>query len=703
MKEYILKSGQPGFGAGEAFLIRNKTKDTQENSESSEKELARLEAAAAELGQMLLAATGNGSKENAEIFESQKLLLEDREFLGAARELINTENVSAAEAVRQSGEKLAARFEESSSEYIRQRSVDVRGLSGRLLDLMSGAGASDLTKASIIVAEELSPAELSSLDAAFLRGIITVKGAPTTHVSIMAGNLGIPYLYGSKEAVDAIREGSRLILDGGKLILDPEEETYRKAFERSEKLKEKRRTEEAAAAEAKTRTKILANIAGPQDIGELLSSNAEGVGLFRSEFLFLKRETEPSEEEQFQAYRSVAEAMGQKETVIRTMDIGSDKSADWLKLPDEKNPQLGMRGLRVSLNDEHLLRTQLRALLRAAAFGNVRVMLPMIISSWEVETVRDRMKSYAKELEEEGIPYRIPPLGIMIETPAAVMIADELAEVSDFFSIGTNDLTQYTLALDREGQNLERFYDPFHKAVFRLIAATAEAGRKKKIPVAVCGELAGNENAVPMLIEAGVTELSVSISKIAKTRAAALKAEESLAKAVSDGAEGVLSEAASGKTEKNLSEAALGETEAPTPKASLKNQDSRLQKKAISSPAEGRVVMMKDIPDRAFSEGSMGKCIGILPDDGTISAPVDGTVTSVAKTKHAITFQTEDGRELLLHAGINTVRLGGDGFTVFVEAGDIVSVGQKVMTMDLDRIRTAGLSPIVIVVELETV
>ena len=413
MKEYILKSGQPGFGVGEAFLIRNKTKDTQENAESSEKELACLEAAASELGQMLLAATGNGSKENAEIFESQKLLLEDREFLGAARELINAENVSAAEAVRQSGERLAARFEESSSEYIRQRSADVRGLSGRLLDLMSGAGASDLTKASIIVAEELSPAELSSLDAAFLRGIITVKGAPTTHVSIMAGNMGIPYLYGSKEAVDAIREGSRLILDGGKLILDPEEETYRKAFERSEKLKEKRRTEDAAAAEAKTRTKILANIAGPQDIGELLSSNAEGVGLFRSEFLFLKRETEPSEEEQFQAYRSVAEAMGQKETVIRTMDIGSDKSADWLKLPDEKNPQLGMRGLRVSLNDEHLLRTQLRALLRASAFGNVRVMLPMITSSWEVETVRDRMKGYAKdEARECGTNHRPSEVGM---------------------------------------------------------------------------------------------------------------------------------------------------------------------------------------------------------------------------------------------------------------------------------------------------
>lgn len=677
MKEYSLRSGQPGFGAGEAFLIQKRTVYAGEKTGSSEKELAALEAAASELGEMLSAAVQNGSGKNAEIFESQKLLLEDREFLGAAKELIRTEHLSAAEAVRQSGEELSARFSENSSEYIRQRSADIRGLSGRLLSLISGAGALTLERPSVIVAEELSPAELSSLDGTMIRGIITVNGAPTTHVSILAGNLGIPYLYGSKEAVDAICEGDRLILDGGKLILDPEDEAYQRAFERSEELKSKRQSEEDAAGTAKTRTMICANIAGPKDIEALLKSNADGVGLFRSEFLFLNRETEPTEEEQFEAYRSVAEAMGQKETVIRTMDIGSDKTVEWLKLPDEKNPQLGMRGLRVSLNDERLLRAQLRALLRASAYGNIKVMIPMITSCWEVETVRERMEAYAKELQEEGIPYRIPPLGIMVETPAAVMVADDLAEISDFFSIGTNDLTQYTLALDREGQNLERFYDPFHKAVFRLIAETAKAGRKKKIPVAVCGELAGNEKAVPMLIEVGVTELSVSVSKIGQTRAAALKAEASLSK---NGLE---------ETESSLTKAA---SEKPAPLS---------EKKGFSSPVDGRVVLMKDIPDKAFSEGSMGKCIGILPDSGIITAPVDSTVTSVAKTKHAITFLAEDGRELLLHAGIDTVKLGGNGFEVFVQAGDTVTAGQKVMTMDLDLIRKSGLSPMVIMAALK--
>lgn len=725
MKEYNLRPGQPGFSAGEAFLLKRKAAGTGKVSgnvkgttagtgiitntpggtdacitgdhSGREEEMKLLEEAFSGLGQTLLAAASAGSEENAKIYEAQKMLLDDRDFQGEAKERVLSGEFSAAEAVRLTGEQIAARFDASENVYIRQRSADVRGLTGRLLELLSGQKERNCPeRPSVIVAEELSPAELSSIDGRLILGIITRDGAPTTHVSILAGNLGVPYLYGSGEAVDAIREGDRLILDGGRLVLDPDEEVYRSALLKADALRKRRQSEADAAAKEKIGTGIFANISGPQDIEALLASGAEGVGLFRSEFLFLNRETEPSEEEQFLAYRSVAEAMGQKETVIRTMDIGSDKSAAWLQLPAEKNPQLGMRGLRVSLKEERLLRTQLRALLRAAAYGNIKIMLPMITSCWEVEAVREQMEICAKQLEEEGTACRIPPLGIMIETPAAVMIADELAEISDFFSIGTNDLTQYTLALDREGQSLERFYNPLHEAVFRMIAAAAAAGRRKKIPVAVCGELAGNEEAVQKLIEAGVTALSVSVSKIGRTRAAAFAAEKKREK-----------EALSGELAKqaglsaSLSDNSGGQDDSGS--AVNANPDAPGQGYAFCSPADGRVVPMKEIPDEAFSGGSLGQCLGILPENGTVCSPCDGIVTSVAGTKHAMTFRTAEGTELLLHAGINTVTLGGRGFTLLVRSGDTVSAGQEVMKMDLDLIRGSGLSPMIIIVKLKSV
>ena len=656
MKEFVLKAAQGGFAAGEAFLLKPKKDGAQPAPrQKTGDESARLDRAVAELRQELSAAAAKAKGENAEIYEAEGLLLDDKDFTGAARVMIEKDGLDAPAAVTRAADQIAAGLSGSGSDYIRRRTDDIKGLADRLLRILDGETQEAVSKPAILVAEELSPAELSCLDGSMLLGIVTAKGAPTSHVAILAGSLGIPYLYGSEEAVEAVREGDRLILDGEKLTVNPDDAAYAAAEEKARDSRQK--TDEAATAPAdvQCRTKIFANIKGPEDVEALLASGAEGVGLFRSEFLFLDRASAPTEDEQFEAYRKVAEAMAGKEVVIRTMDIGSDKNPEWLKLPEEKNPALGCRGLRASLCNEDLFRTQLRALLRAASAGNVSIMLPMIISLWEVDTVRQLMDKYAKELEAEKLPYKIPPLGVMIETPAAAMIADDLAEHVAFFSIGTNDLTQYTLALDREAQGLERYYTPLHEAVYRLIQTTAKAAHKKGIPTAVCGELAGNPAAIERLIEAGVDELSVAVNKVQETRCLAAEAE------------------------KRLSEERAGAD-------------------TIAAPADGELVPMKEIPDPAFSTGTLGECVGILPDNGAVYAPCSGTIVEIADTKHALTLSDPDGRKLLIHLGINTVSLNGRPFTVYGKVGDSVKQGQKLADADLDMIRAAGLSPMVIVV-----
>ncbi len=411
-----------------------------------------------------------------------------------------------------------------------------------------------------------------------------------------------------------------------------------------------------AAASTSAHAKVYANIAGPQDIEALIDSGAEGVGLFRTEFLFLGKTSAPTEEEQFQAYRSVAEAMAGKETVIRTIDVGSDNKVDWLGLPKEKNPALGCRGLRVCLREEGLFTTQIRALLRAAAYGNVKIMVPMVTSSWEVDAIRTKMEECAKNLEAESVPFSMPPLGIMVETPAAAMLADQLAKKVDFFSVGTNNLTQYTLALDREAQDMDQYYDPCHEAVLRLVGMTVAAGHERNIPTAVCGELAANPQAIEKLIARGVDELSVPIPKVVATRVRAAEAEARLSQ----------------------------QEKTPTKTISL------------AAPADGKLIPMERIPDPAFSSGSLGESVGVLPENGNVYAPCDGIVTGIAETKHGIAITMPDGRKILVHAGIDTVTLGGKGFTMLVNVGDAVATGELVMKMDLDVVRKAGLSPMVI-------
>ena len=462
-------------------------------------------------------------------------------------------------------------------------------------------------------------------------------------------------MYGSREAVTEARGCRRVIIEKERLIVDPEEEVYQNALRRMREESDRRQKERTAAAEKVTQTRICANISGPRDIPALAACGADGVGLFRSEFLYLDHDAAPSEEEQYEAYRSVAEAMQGKETVIRTMDLGSDKKAGWLSLPDEKNPALGCRGLRLSLKERDLFRTQLRALLRAGVHGDIKIMVPMVTSVREVEEIRACLTECAGELSKEGIQYRIPPVGIMVETPAAALIADQLAEKVDFFSIGTNDLTQYTLALDREAQGLEEYYDPLHEAVLGLIRMTVSAAHEKNIPVSVCGELAGDPRAVGLLVEAGVDKLSVSPGKVEATKLLVIEAEEQLFR--------------------------------------RRKEEQEIR---IAAPADGRLIPMEEIPDPVFASGTMGECTGILPENGTIYAPCDGIVSGVAETGHAVTFTTADGREILVHVGIDTVTLGGRAFSVLVRKGDSVSTGDIVLKADLDVIRQAGLSTMVI-------
>lgn len=650
MKEYTLKVAQEGIAAGIAFPVSMNKVTGSSVAKDKETELADFERALASLDAELERAGVKATDDSASIYETERLLLKDPDFAEAIRSMIG-EGTDAITSVRKIGETLAKELGDNENEYISQRSDDVEGLTARLLDELSGDEKQVLDTPSIIVAEELSPARLSALDRNMILGIVTIKGAPTSHVAILAGDLGIPYYYGSEEAVAAVTENSRLILEDGKLILDPAEGDYADAERRIAEIRAKKKEEAERLQNAERRTRVYANIAGTGEIDGLIASGAEGVGLFRSEYLFLGEEP-PSEEDQFEAYRAVAEAMNGKETVIRTMDLGSDKKADWLHMPLEKNPALGCRGLRLSLREEELFDIQLRALLRAAACGNLRIMIPMIASVWEVETARERVEACAKQLDDEGVPYRIPAIGIMVETPAAVMIADKLAEKVDFFSIGTNDLTQYTLALDREAEGLDSYYDPLHEGILRLIERTAEAGHEHGITTAVCGELASNPKAIRSLIERGVDELSVSVSKVEATKLHAADAEEKI-----DNESGDLS---------------------------------------LAAPADGQVIPMEEIPDEAFSSGTLGDCIGILPEKGSIYSPCDGIVTSVAETEHAITFTASDGRSILLHVGIDTVKLQGKGFDVLVEEGQKVEKGDKVMEADLDVIARSGHSTIVI-------
>ena len=492
-------------------------KKVEEAVETSKKQLQHLyEKALSEVGEA-----------SAAIFEVHQMMLEDEDYQDAIRNMIRTERVSASYAVAVTGDNFAEMFAAMDDDYMQARAADVKDISNRLVENLNGnsIGMEAGEEASIIVADDLTPSETVQLDKEKILGFVTVHGSSNSHTAILARMMNIPAMIGTEMDLDKLENGMTAVLDAfaGTFITEPTEEQCAAAKEKmqeeeeKEALLQKYKGKETCTKNGK-KVHLYANIGNVGDIPSVLENDAEGVGLFRSEFLYLGREDFPTEEEQFHAYRQVLQTMAGKKVIIRTLDIGADKQVDYFGLGEEENPAMGYRAIRICLKQPEIFKTQLRALLRAAVYGNLSVMYPMITSEEEVAKIQKIVKEVENELTKEGVPYQIPEQGIMIETPAAVMVSDELAQMVDFFSIGTNDLTQYTMAIDRQNAKLDDFYNAHHKAIIRMIRMVTENAHKHGKWVGICGELGADLELTDTFMEIGVDELSVAPSMVLKLR-----------------------------------------------------------------------------------------------------------------------------------------------------------------------------------------
>lgn len=464
---------------------------------------------------------------SAAIFEVHQMMLEDDDYLEAIQNTIRTEQVNAEYAVATTGDNFAAMFASMDDDYMKARSADIKDISERLVRNLSGQEDADLSsiEPSVIVADDLSPSETVQMDKEKILAFVTVHGSTNSHTAILARMMNIPALIGVPMELEELKTGMTAVVDGfaGTVIFDPDEdtktETEQKMKEEAEKL---RLLQELKGKENVTldghKINIYANIGSVGDIGYVLENDAGGIGLFRSEFLYLGRNDFPTEEEQFQAYKQAVQMMAGKKVIIRTLDIGADKQVDYFNLGNEDNPALGYRAIRICLTQKDIFKTQLRALLRAAVYGNLSIMYPMITSTEEVKKIYEIVAEVEAELKEQEIQYKIPEQGIMIETPAAAIISDRLAEMVDFFSIGTNDLTQYTLAIDRQNEKLDEFYNPHHEAILRMIQMVVDNAHKCGKWAGICGELGADPTLTEQFVRMGVDELSVAPSMVLKLR-----------------------------------------------------------------------------------------------------------------------------------------------------------------------------------------
>lgn len=526
------KTVYSGITMGKVMVLRKDQEQIRRTKvEDPEHEIDRVHSAVDTSKQQLAALYDKAVKEvgesSAAIFEVHQMMLEDDDYLDAIYHVIRLEMVNAEYAVAITGDNFAEMFAGMDDEYMQARSADVKDISARLVRNLSGQGGVDLSamEPSIIVADDLSPSETVQMDKKKILAFVTVHGSTNSHTAILARMMSIPALIGVDMDLNQIQTGMTAVVDGaaGEVIFEPTEfqcsEAEKKIRNEKEKLRllQELKGKKNETSDGRT-INIYANIGSVSDVGYVLENDAGGIGLFRSEFLYLGRDDFPSEEEQFQAYRQVVQTMGQKKVIIRTLDIGADKQADYFGLGKEDNPALGYRAIRICLKQPEIFKTQLRALLRAAAYGNLSIMYPMIISVEEVKQIYDIVKEVEQELKEAQIPHRIPEQGIMIETPAAVMVSDELAELVDFFSIGTNDLTQYTLAIDRQNQRLEDFYNPHHKAILRMIRMVVDNAHKCGKWAGICGELGADTELTQEFVNMGVDELSVAPPMVLKVR-----------------------------------------------------------------------------------------------------------------------------------------------------------------------------------------
>ncbi len=502
------------YQKGEQPVKRVKIEDTAE-------QIKRYEAARAKAAEQLQGLYEKALKEvgeaNAAVFEVHQMMLEDDDYIDSVVNIIETQQVNAEFAVATTGDNFAKMFAEMEDDYFKARAADVKDISERMVNILSGneSGEAIGDEPVIVVAEDLAPSETVQMDKEKLLAFVTRLGSANSHTAILARTMNIPALI----EVDIKEEwnGKMAVVDGytGTFYIDPDEDILKKMQEKKEEdIKARELLQELKGKEDVTvdgkHIKLYANIGGVKDVASVLANDAAGIGLFRSEFLYLEADNYPNEEAQFQAYKTVAENMAGKKVIVRTLDIGADKQVDYFNLDHEENPAMGYRAIRICLDRRDIFRTQLRALLRASAYGNIGIMYPMIISVDEVKEIKKIVESIKTELTEKGIEYGEVEQGIMIETPAAVMISDLLAEEVDFFSIGTNDLTQYTLAIDRQNSKLDNIYDAHHPAVLRMIQKTIENGHKAGCWVGICGELGADMTLTETFLKMGIDELSVS-------------------------------------------------------------------------------------------------------------------------------------------------------------------------------------------------
>lgn len=532
MKTYYGKSVFNGIAIGKISIYQKgeqQVKRVKVNDTENEKQryYAAVEQATKELQALYEKAVKEVGEANAAIFEIHQMMLQDDDYKESVEHIIESQQVNAEYAVAATGDNFSQMFAAMDDEYMRGRAADVKDISERLLNVLSGNAKAgmDTEEPVIVLADDLAPSETVQMNKDLVLSFVTVHGSVNSHTAILARTMSIPALIGTDIPLDESVDGKLAIVDGSKgvVYVEPDESTLSEMQEKQKKEQEQKELLQTLKGKPNItldgkEIKLYANIGNSKDLATVIQNDAGGIGLFRSEFLYLEKDDYPTEEEQFAVYKTVAETMAGKQVIIRTLDIGADKQCDYFKLGKEDNPAMGYRAIRICLDRPEVFKTQLRALFRASAYGNLSIMYPMITSVWEVRKIKEIVEEVKKELTEQNISFGTPSQGIMIETPAAVMISRELAKEVEFFSIGTNDLTQYTLAIDRQNTNLDDFYDAHHPAVLSMIRMVIENAHKEGIWAGICGELGADTELTQDFLAMGIDELSVSPGRILPIR-----------------------------------------------------------------------------------------------------------------------------------------------------------------------------------------
>ena len=535
MEQIFGKGVSKGVAAGPISFYRRASgviprHEVSDTAAELERFRAARETAKEQLAKLYDKALAEAGEDAAMLFEAHQMMLDDLDFVESIEGMIENDRVNAEAAVSDTGAQFAEMFAAMDDSYMQARAADIRDIAARVVGILTGEGESGIVSDApcIVAADDLAPSETVQLDKALILGFITAGGSANSHTAILARTMGIPAIISAGDALQPEMEGKYAIIDGqtGEAVVEPDDAERERLLKRQAKEKALKELLDQLKGKPNVtkdgrNVMVYCNIGSPADIDAVLQNDGGGIGLFRSEFLYLQGSDYPTEDEQFEAYKTVAERMGGKRVIIRTLDIGADKQADYFHLDKEENPAMGLRAIRICLTRPEVFRTQLRALYRASAYGKIAIMFPMITSVWEVQEIKRICRNIRAELAEEGVPMADKvELGIMIETPAAVMMSAELAHEVDFFSVGTNDLTQYTLAVDRQGVGLDRFFDAHHPAVLRMIRMAAENAHKAGIWIGICGELGADAELTETFLSMGIDELSVSPSAVLPLRSA---------------------------------------------------------------------------------------------------------------------------------------------------------------------------------------